>query len=202
MKKILSIVSSIKGEQSFSIKLSNAIIEKLQTVYPDSVVTVRDLIKEPLPHLEAAQFASFHTPKEARTEEQNKAVASSEEAVRELFDNDIIVIGVPMYNFGVPSTLKAWVDHVARAGVTFGYSETGPKGLVTGKKVYLAIASGGIYSEGPMKAYDSTETYMRSVLGFLGMTDVTAFRVEGVMMPNLSEIALPEVVEKINEFSF
>jgi FMN-dependent NADH-azoreductase len=202
MKKILSIVSSIKGEQSFSIKLSNAIIDRLGEVYPDSVVNVRDLTQEPLPHLEWAQFSSFHTPKEARTEEQNKAVALSDKAVKELFDNDIIIIGVPMYNFGIPSTLKAWVDHIARAGETFSYSEAGPKGLIVGKKVYLAIASGGIYSDGPMKAYDSTESYMRSVLGFLGMTDVTTFRVEGVMMPDLAKIALPKVVEKIDEFAF
>lgn len=202
MKKILSIVSSIKGEQSFSIKLSNAIIERLQSAYPDSTVAIRDLTKKPLPHLEGTHLASFYTPQEVRTAEQHEAVVYSDEAIQELLEADIIVIGVPLYNFGPPSTLKAWIDHIARAGITFSYSETGPKGLVADKKVYLALASGGIYSEGPRKEFDSTEPFLRNSLGFLGITDITAFRVEGVVMPDFAESALPKAVGKVNEFAF
>lgn len=188
MKKILNITSSINGENSFSTRLSNAIIEKLQKNNPENEVLTKDLAKHPLPHLEAVHFTSFHTPDEVRTTTQNEALLFSDQAIKELFDADAIVIGVGLYNFGIPSTLKSWIDHIARAGVTFSYTEGYPKGLVVDKKVYLAIASGGVYTEGPMLDYDFTENYLRKVLGFLGLTDITTFRVEGVMMPQLAEI--------------
>jgi FMN-dependent NADH-azoreductase len=112
------------------------------------------------------------------------------------------VIGVPLYNFGIPSTLKSWVDHIARSGLTFSYGDGTPKGLVTNKKVYLAIASGGIYSDGPMQSFDFTEPFLRKLLGFLGMNDITTFRVEGTGMPQLSETALPKALGQVNEFAF
>jgi FMN-dependent NADH-azoreductase len=102
-----------------------------------------------------------------------------------------------MYNFGIPSTLKTWIDHVARAGKTFKYDGKTPEGLVKNKKVYLAISSGGVYSEGFMKAYDFTESYLRAVLGFMGMTDIKAFRVEGVKVPGMQEIALDKAIQAI-----
>jgi FMN-dependent NADH-azoreductase len=202
MKKILNIVTSVKGEASFSVKLSNAILEKLSAIYPGSQVHTRDLAQSPFPHLEETLFTSFHTPEEIRTDEHKDAVKHSDQAIKELMEADIIVIGVPLYNFGIPSTLKSWIDHIARAGVTFRYDNNGPEGLVVNKKVYLAIASGGVYSEGPMKSYDFTEPYLRKVLGFIGMTDVTAFRVEGTLMPDLKEIALPKALDIVNEFAF
>ena len=202
MKKILNIVTSVKGEVSFSVKLSSAILEKLSAIYPGSQVHTRDLAQSPFPHLEETLFTSFHTPEEVRTEEHKDAVKHSDQAIKELMEADIIVIGVPLYNFGIPSTLKSWIDHIARAGVTFRYGNNGPEGLVVNKKVYLAIASGGVYSEGPMKSYDFTEPYLRKVLGFIGMTDVTAFRVEGTLMPDLKEIALPKALDIVNEFAF
>jgi FMN-dependent NADH-azoreductase len=112
-------------------------------------------------------------------------------------DADVIVIDAPLYNFSIPSALKAWVDHIARAGVTFKYDENGPEGLVKGKKVYVALASGGIYSDGPMKGYDFAAPYLKSVLGFMGMTDFTVFRVEGVSYPNLKDTALQTAVDSI-----
>lgn len=202
MKKILNIVSSVKGEASFSIKLSNTILEKLSVIYPGSQVHTRNLAQSPFPHLEETLFTSFHTPEEVRTEEHKDAVKHSDQAIKELMGADIIVIGVPLYNFGIPSTLKSWIDHIARAGVTFRYDNNGPEGLVVNKKVYLAIASGGIYSEGPMKSYDFTESYLRKVLGFIGMTDITVFRVEGTLMPEFKEIALPKALSNVNEFAF
>jgi FMN-dependent NADH-azoreductase len=140
---------------------------------------------------------SFFTPAENHTPQLAEAVQHSNESIAELKAADAIVIGVPMYNFGIHSTLKAWIDHVARAGQTFSYSENGPEGLVKGKKVYLAISSGGVYSDGPMKAYDFTESYLRSVLGFLGMVDVTVYRVEGLSLPNLKDEALDKAVAAI-----
>jgi len=196
--KILHLISSPRGAASFSIKLSNAIVEKLQAKNANSTVKVHSLVNTPFPHLEEAHLNSFFTPAESRSPEQAEAVKHSDEAIAELFDADAIVIGAPMYNFGIPSTLKAWIDHIARAGITFKYGENGPEGLVKNKKVYLAISTGGVYSDGPMKAYDFTEPYLRAVLGFLGMTDVTAFRVEGVNMPDLKDSALNKAIENIS----
>jgi FMN-dependent NADH-azoreductase len=202
MKKILNIVTSVKGNESFSIKLSAAILEKLSSVYPNSEVHTRDLAKTPLPHLEETQFAAFQTPGERRTDEHNEAVKQSDEAIKELMEADVIVIGVPLYNFGIPSTLKSWIDHIARAGVTFSYATGAPKGLVVNKKVYLAISSGGVYSEGPMKSYDFTESYLRAVLGFIGMTDVSVFRVEGIFVPGLAATAMPKALESVTAHAF
>ena len=195
--KILHLISSPRGAASFSIKLGNAVVEKLTAANPESSVKTHNLVATPFPHLEEVHLNSFYTPLENHTPELTEAIRHSNEAIAEVQDADVIVIGVPMYNFGIHSTLKAWIDHVARAGQTFRYGENGPEGLVKGKKVYLAISSGGVYSEGPMKAYDFTESYLRAVLGFLGMVDITAFRVEGVNMPDLKESALENAISKI-----
>ncbi|HEY8958316.1 FMN-dependent NADH-azoreductase, partial [Chitinophaga sp.] len=110
---------------------------------------------------------------------------------------DIVVIAVPVYNFNIPSALKAWIDHVVRAGRTFSYGADGPKGLLKDKKIYLAIASGGVYSDGPLKAIDYTEPYLKTVFGFIGLHDVTTFRVEGVSSPELKETALQKGLESV-----
>lgn len=202
MKKILNIISSAKGDQSFSNKLSGAIIDKLLTLYPGSEVRTRNLAAEPLPYWHGQQIAAHYTPADQRTADHKEALGKSDQAISELLAADIIVIGVPLYNFGVPSTLKSWIDHIARSGVTFSYGDGIPKGLVTGKKVYLAVASGGIYSDGPLKALDFAEPYLRGSLGFLGMTDITTFRVEGLGIPQLAETALPKAVSAVNQHAF
>lgn len=202
MKRILHVISSMNGNASYSLRLSEAIIEKLTTTYPHSKVFTRDLAKAPLPHLEQTRVASFQTPEESRTAAQKEAVTPSDEAIKELMEADIIVIGVPLYNFGIPSTLKAWIDHIARAGVTFSYANGAPEGLVKNKQVYLAIAAGAVYSEGPFKAYDFTEPYLRKILGFIGMTDITTFRVEGVMMPGYKETAVPGALDRVAAYAF
>ena len=107
-----------------------------------------------------------------------------------------------MYNFGIPSTLKAWIDHIVRAGVTFRYSDGFPEGLIKNKKVYLAISSGGVYSEGPMKSYDFTEPYLRTALGFIGLTDITVFRVEGTFVPGVKETALPKAIDSVKQYAY
>jgi len=195
--KILHLISSPRGAASFSRKLGNAIVEKLQEENHDAQVKLHDLTNKPFPHLEEVHLNSFFTPAENFTPELAEAIKHSDEAIAELMDADIIVIDSPMYNFGIASTLKSWIDHIARANKTFRYSEKGPEGLVKNKKVYLAISTGGVYSDGPMKAYDFTESYLRAVLGFMGMTNLTAYRVEGVNMPALKESALQKAIDSI-----
>jgi len=117
-------------------------------------------------------------------------------------DADILVIGTPLYNFGIPSTLKSWIDQIARAGVTFSYANGKPEGLVKNKKVYLAISSGGVYSQGPMMEFDFTEPYLRKVLGFIGLTDIAVFRVEGINIPGRKEAALTEAIGRVEEYAF
>ena len=197
MKNILQIISSPRGEASFSNQLSNAIIEKIKAKHPAATVNTLDLNNQHYPHLEAAQLNAFFTPAADRTQELNDAAFLSEDAVKELFDADAIVIGVPMYNFSVPSSLKAWIDHISRAGVTFSYGSNGPEGLVKGKKIYIALASGGIYSEGMMKENDFAEPYLKAVLSFLGMKDITTVRVEGLSMPGVQDTALQKAISSI-----
>lgn len=187
---ILHIISSPRKGASASIQLANGIIDKLQAAHPGSSVTVHDLATNPFPHLEEAKLQSFFTPAESRTPEQAAAAKHSDDAIQEVKDADVIVIGAPMYNFGIPSTLKAWIDHLCRAGITFRYTATGPEGLIHGKKVYVALASGGIYSEGPSAGYDFVAPYLKAVLGFIGITDVTVVRAEGLAIPDLQATAV------------
>ena len=197
MKKILHIISSPKGENSFSIKLGNAVVEQVQAANPGSTVEVRDLTKKPFPHLEEATLAAFYTPPAVQTPATKAALQHSDEAIAELLAADVIVIGAPLWNFGIPSVLKAWVDHISRAGITFKYSEAGAEGLVKDKTVYVAMASGGIYSSGPYQAMDFVSTYLKGLLGFLGMTNLRVFRVEGSAYPGQAEAALQKGLESI-----
>ncbi|TDP03310.1 FMN-dependent NADH-azoreductase [Flavobacterium sp. 245] len=201
-QKILKIITSTNGETSFSNQLSNAVIEKLILLYPESEVRTLDLSKTPLPYLTNSHISAVYTPAETHTEEQTVAIKYSDEAIEKLLDSDILVIGVPLYNFGIPAVLKGWIDQIARAGKTFSYGAEGPKGLVTDKKVYLSIASGAVFSEGPMKSYDFSESYLRTIFGFLGMTDVTTFRVEGTAIPDFAANALPKALSSVEEFAF
>ena len=197
MKRILHLISSPRGPESLSIKLAEATISKIQQQYPGSTVDTVNLIETNVPHLDTAHLRSFYTPEEQLTPEDQDAIYYSDQAISQLIAADIIVIGAPLYNFGIHSSLKAWIDHIARAGKTFSYSEKGPEGLVKNKKVYIAMSSGAVYSEGLYKTYDFVSGYLTSVLGFLGMTDLTVFRVEGVNIPGIKENALDKAIESI-----
>jgi FMN-dependent NADH-azoreductase len=200
MTKILHINSSVRNNGSISRKVTDEFLSKWKAKRPDTVVIERDLAAQPLPHLTEETLGAFFTPADKRTPEQAKIAALSESLVQELFDADVIVIGAPMYNFSITSGLKAWVDHVARAGVTFKYGENGPVGLVTGKKVYIFTTSGGVYSSGPAAAMDHAGTYLRAVLGFIGLTDVTIVHSEGLAMGDVGvEKALAQTSQTINE---
>ncbi|MBW3127830.1 MULTISPECIES: FMN-dependent NADH-azoreductase [Hymenobacter] len=195
--QILQIISSARGAESYSTQLSQGIIDKLRAAHPGSSVVVRNLAKNPFPHLEEAHLQAYFTPVEARSTEQQQAVRHSDEAIAEVLAADVLVIGVPFYNFSIASSLKSWLDHLTRAGITFRYTPTGPEGLITDKRVYLAVASGGIYSEGPMQPYDFATPYLRWMLGFLGMTDITVARAEGVKLPEFQAQALQKGLDSV-----
>jgi FMN-dependent NADH-azoreductase len=179
MSNVLLIHSSLFGENSQSLALARDFLKR----YPHRSVVERALTPESIPHLDGATFAAMGTPAAEHTNDQRAATALSDELITELEAADTIVLAVPMYNFSIPSTLKAWIDHVARRGRTFRYSEKGPEGLLKGKKVFVLAARGGVYSKGaPAAAFDFQEPYLRAVLGFLGLTDVTFVHFEGLAM--------------------
>lgn len=197
MKNILHIISSPRTKDSASRTLGNAIEEKLQETYPEHSITTLDLLKTPFPHLGEEQVDAWFIPLENRTTEQNEAVKRSDDAIAQLMASDVIVISVPIYNFGIPSALKAYIDHIARGGMTFQYSENGFEGLVKNKKAYIAVASGSVFSEGDYQSYDFVVPYLKSVLGFIGVTDVSVFRAEGLGLPHLQETALEKGIQSI-----
>lgn len=198
MKRILHISSSILGDASYSRKLAGKIIAKIQDKYPGSTVELLDLAQQEIPHLNPQSLPKLFAPANTLSEDDVKSVQFAGELIEQLMAADIIVIGAPLYNFTIPSTLKAWIDHITKPGVTFGYGADGrPVGLVTGKKVYIAMASGGIYSEGPGKANDFVVPYLQAFLGFLGMTDSTAFRAEGLKIPGVQEHAMEKAIAGI-----
>ncbi|MBT1706112.1 FMN-dependent NADH-azoreductase [Chryseosolibacter indicus] len=197
MKRILHLNSSLQGDQSYSKKLGNAIIEKVIEKYPGSIVEEVDLVDLNIPHLTPATVQSMFTPGDQLTAEARESLRYSDEAVKQLMASDIIVIGAPLYNYTIHTSLKSWIDHITRAGITFTYNENGPVGLVSGKKVYVAMSSGGVYSEGPSKHNDFVAPYLRTFLGLLGMTDVTVFRAEGLKVPGLKEHALERGIASI-----
>ncbi|HEX9509557.1 MAG TPA: NAD(P)H-dependent oxidoreductase [Puia sp.] len=197
MKKILHVISSPRNGASFSIQLGNAIIEKIKAANPGSTVKETNLVSTRFPHLEEAHLTSFFTPPESRTPESIEAVRHSDEAIREIQEADILVIGAPLYNFSIHSSLKAWIDHIVRSGITFRYDANGPEGLVKGKKVYIAMASGGVYSEGPMQPYDFVLPYLKWILGFIGLTDVTVLRIEGTAIPVIQDTAVEKGLKSI-----
>jgi len=198
MKRILHLNSSILGAASFSLKLGQAIVQQIQEKYPDSIVEALDLVETAIPHLSPKVLSTMFIPTEQLTDEDKETIRLSDELTTQLLNADIIVIGAPLINFTIPSSLKAWIDHVTRRGVTFGYDANGyPVGMVTGKKVYIAMSSGGIYSEGPGQANDFVAPYLRAFLGFLGMTDLTVFRAEGLHVPRVKELAFQKALESI-----
>jgi len=197
MSKILNIISSPRGEASNSIKLANAIIDKLKEQDSAAAVETKDLTKSPFPHLEEAHLNAFFTPIEQHTEANKEAIKHSNDAIRQIMEADVLVIGAPMYNFSIPSVLKSWFDHIARAGITFKYTSEGPVGLLTGKKAYIAVTTGGVYTSGPAAAYDFVTPYVKTILGFIGITDVTIVTAEGFAVPDLQATALDKAIDSI-----
>jgi len=182
MATLLHVDSSARRSASVSRQLSASLVAHWQRHFPNGRVIVRDLAASPLPHVTEVQVGAYFTPAEQRTDEQKQTLVLSDQLVDELLEADTIVIGAPMYNFSVPSSLKSWIDHVARVGRTFGYTDKGPVGLATGKRVFVALSSGGIYSEGAARAADFESGYLKQALGFIGLTDVQIIAAEGVAL--------------------
>ena len=190
---ILQINSSVRGPASTSTRIANSVVQQLRRLHPEANVEVRELATQPI--LDAQALGALFTPADARTPEQKERVAQDDATIAQLQNADVIVIGVPLYNLGEPVQLKAWIDAISRAGVTFRYTSEGPEGLVKGKKVYVAFARGGKYRGTP---YDTQTPYLRNLLGFLGMTDVTFLHAEGLAMgEEATAQALAEVEAEI-----
>lgn len=182
--KILQINASARrvqadGQGSFSTRLATELVAALKQQTPAAAVTVRDLGMNPHPAMDEAALGALFTPAEARSAEQNARVAQNDALIDELQAQDVIVIGVPMINFGIPTQLKHWIDAVARAGTTFRYTAQGPEGLVKGKKVFLVMTRGGVYRDQPS---DTMVPYLKTVLSFLGMSDLSFIYAEGLAM--------------------
>ena len=173
--KILQIRSSVFNGSGQSSRLADEFVAQLRDQHPEATLVQRDLVADPVPHLDGARAGAFFAKPEERSAEQRAVIAYSDALIEELRRADVLVLGLPMYNFGVPSQLKAWFDHLARAGVTFKYTEKGAVGLLTGKKAYVFAARGGVYGDN-----DAQTQFVRQFLGFIGITDVEFVYAEGL----------------------
>ncbi|MFB0704621.1 FMN-dependent NADH-azoreductase [Pseudomonas protegens] len=177
MSRVLIIESSARQQDSVSRQLTQTFIQQWQAAHPGDSITVRDLARNPVPHLDANLLGGWMKPAEQRSAAEQDSLQRSNELTEQLLAADVLVMAAPMYNFAIPSTLKAWLDHVLRAGVTFKYTDTGPQGLLTGKRAYVLTARGGIYAG---STADHQEPYLRQVMGFIGIHDVEFIHAEGL----------------------
>jgi FMN-dependent NADH-azoreductase len=198
--KILVVNSSALAEASVSGRLTGEFVEQIRRARPEAVVTVRDVGRDPIPHLTAATVSAIRG--EAQSESERQTLALSDALVAELREADLVVIGAPMYNFGMASTLKTWFDHVLRARVTFRYTENGPEGLLQGKRAVVIETRAGVYSEGAASAMDSQEPHIRTLLGFMGIGDVRFVRAEGLAFgPDAAAAAVDNALRELTGFA-
>lgn len=177
MANVLVIESSARQQGSVSRQLTEQFIASWQAAHPADQIKVRDLTVEQVPHLDANLLGGWMTPAEQQSAAEQAALALSNRLTDELLDADVLVLAAPMYNFAIPSTLKAWLDHVLRAGVTFKYTDAGPQGLLSGKRAFVLTARGGIYAGSNQ---DHQEPYLRQALAFVGIHDVSFIHAEGL----------------------
>lgn len=200
MTTALIVTSSANGDASVSSSLAATLVDRLRDADPAVHVVLRDVGTNPVPHLTADTVAAIKGTPASETELSARAL--SDALVAELAAADILVIASPMYNFGMSSTLKSWFDHVLRAGVTFRYGDNGPEGLMTGKKAVVIESRGGFYSAGPAAAMDSQEAHIRTMLGFIGIDEVTFVRAEKLAFgPDAAEAAVAEASEALGLFA-
>ena len=199
MSNLLLVTSSLFGDQSKSGQVAGEFVDAWHRAHPGTIMVDRKLTPASMPHLSLDALGALMTVAEQRSTEQAASVAFGDRLIAELEAADTIVLAVPMYNFSVPSTLKAWIDHVARAGRTFRYTAAGPEGLLKGKKVFVVTGRGGFYSgDSPAKVLDFQEPYLRGILGFMGLDDVTFIHVEGLKVsPEAAEQGIARAREAI-----
>jgi FMN-dependent NADH-azoreductase len=194
---ILIVDSAATGDASVSRRITDAAAETIRRRDPAARIIRRDIGAEPVPHLTEATVPAIRAGL-VESDAAREALALSDRLVDELRQADLVVIGAPMYNFGMPSTLKAWFDHVLRARVTFRYTEAGPEGLLKGKKAVVVETRAGLYSEGPAAAMDSQEPHIRTLLGFMGIDDVTFVRAEKLAFgPEAAAAAVADAIAEI-----
>lgn len=199
--KLLHIDSGILGTASVSRQLSADAVAEWRTQHPNTEIVYRDLVAQPLAHLAGEQLFAAAADPAQRSPEMQAILTESEKVLQEFLDADVVVIGAPMYNFSIPSQLKAWIDRIAIKGKTFAYSEYGPKGLAGGKTVIIASARGGFYGPtSPVAAWDHQEAYLKAVFGFLGVTDIRFLRAEGLnVSPEQKEKSLHEAKGSVTD---
>jgi FMN-dependent NADH-azoreductase len=194
---VLHIDSGILGDHSVSRRLTAAVAAQIKAEQPGAAVTYRDLVANPLPHLSGAHLMAANAKPEDVDAQVAAEVEESTAVLEEFLAADTVVLGVPMYNFSLPSQLKAWIDRIAVAGKTFRYTAEGPEGLAKGKKVIIVSTRGGHYSAGPAAVMDHQESYLRSVLGFLGITDIEIVRAEGLNLSADSKVEAISEAERV-----
>jgi FMN-dependent NADH-azoreductase len=196
MTTLLQINASINNDNSQSSRLADQFVAAFRDSHPGATIVTRHVAaNEPVPHLDGERFSAFITPPEVRSAAQQAVVAYSDTLINELQRADVVVLGLPMYNFGVPSQLKAYFDHIARAGVTFKYTDKGPVGLLAGKKAYVFAARGGLYVGTPL---DTQTSYVRDFLRFVGISDVEFVYAEGLnVSPQSKEAGLAKAAAEI-----
>jgi FMN-dependent NADH-azoreductase len=201
MKKILMIEVSPRGKDSASRAVADTLAARLASLYPSAKLIRRDLAAEPLPHLDETTLRATSTKDPAEMESLKAAARPSDRLTDELLESDLLVIATPMWNFGIPSVLKAWIDLVVRSGRTFQYADGSVLGLAKDTKAVLVLASGGVYSEGPWRSWDFVEPYLRQILGFIGIVDVQTVRAEGMNIPELAINAVAKANKAVAELA-
>lgn len=195
MHQILLVEASPRRVVSASRAAADHLVAKIAARHPAAMLIRRDLAAQPLPQPDAAMLAALVAP------EPSEASALSDTLVAELLASNCLVIATPLWNFGIPAALKAWIDLVVRAGKTFNYTAEGITGIAQGKRAYVLVASGGVFSEGPWAEWDGAVPYLRRILGFIGITEVEVIRLEGLNIPDLAGQAIPKAMAQIDQLA-
>jgi FMN-dependent NADH-azoreductase len=201
MERILVIEASPRGPASASRALTRSLIERLKARYPSAKITSRDLVRDKLPALEVSTVKGIFTRDPAEAQALKEAMRLSDQLTDELLASDTVVIATPMWNFAIPSSLKAWIDLIVRPGKTFNYAGSGVIGLAKDKKAILVLASGGVFTEGEWASWDFVEPYLRRILGFIGIDDIQTVRAEGMNIPPLAEQAVSKGEKAVERLS-
>lgn len=198
VRKVLVVESSPNGEKSLSKKGTHLVLDALKKRFENIEIKVRDLQKNSVPHLKPELIEAMFTKSEMRSPEMLQTLKLSDELTDELLWADEIIVATPMWNFSVPSVLKAWVDHVSRSGKTFSFTDKGLVGIAAGRKAYVVVASGSVFSEGAFASFDALTPFVKAFFGFIGIPDVHVIRVEGVNDPNNHHNALLKASNSVN----